>query len=131
MIDIEVRLVGGSSHEVDSSEMAFKLAATDGFREAMRRAQPVLLEPIMRMEVVCPEEQDGRGAERPERAARRTCSGIERLARAARRPSPPRVPLATAFGYATALRNLTQGRGTYTMEPSHYAESSRTSATRA
>jgi len=118
--DLEVRLVGGSYHEVDSSEMAFKLAAMDGLREAMRRAQPTLLEPIMRMEVVCPEDRMGEvlsdlNARRAHVQGMSASPGGTQTIAAA-------VPLATAFGYATALRNLTQGRGTYTMEPSHYAE---------
>jgi elongation factor G len=119
VMDVEVRLTGGSFHEVDSSEMAFKLAASEGFREALRRARPVLLEPIMRMEVVCPEERLGEVlSDLNVRRAHVTGvsaspGGTQTIAAA--------VPLATAFGYATALRNLTQGRGTYTMEPSHYA----------
>ncbi len=118
--DIEIRLTGGSYHEVDSSEMAFKLAAMDGFREATRRAHPVLLEPVMRMEVVCPEEKMGEvlsdlNARRGHVLGMNASPGGTQTITAA-------VPLATAFGYATALRNLTQGRGTYTMEPSHYAE---------
>jgi elongation factor G len=119
VMDVEVRLTGGSSHEVDSSEMAFKLAASEGFREALRRARPVLLEPIMRIEVVCPEERLGEVlSDLNVRRAHVTGvsaspGGTQTIAAA--------IPLATAFGYATALRNLTQGRGTYTMEPSHYA----------
>ncbi len=119
VVDVEVRLTGGSYHEVDSSEMAFKLAASGGFREALRRARPVLLEPIMRMEVVCPEERMGEvlsdlNMRRAHVTGMNASPGGTQTISAA-------TPLATAFGYATALRNLTQGRGTYTMEPSHYA----------
>jgi elongation factor G len=100
--------------------MAFKLAATEGFREATRRAQPVLLEPIMRMEVVCPEEKMGEVL--ADLNARRShVLGIN-ASPGGTQTIAAHVPLASAFGYATALRNLTQGRGTYTMEPSHYAE---------
>ncbi len=118
--DVQITLTGGSYHEVDSSEMAFKLAAMEGFREATRKARPVLLEPIMRMEVVCPEEKMGEvlsdlNARRAQVLGLKASPGGTQTITAA-------IPLATAFGYATALRNLTQGRGTYTMEPSHYAE---------
>ena len=120
VVDIRVRLVGGQSHEVDSSEMAFKIAAADALRDALLRAEPVLLEPVMKIEVVCPEERMGDVLS--DLNARRghvtgiaaTPGGTETI--------DALIPLATAFGYATALRNQTQGRGTYTMEPSHYAE---------
>jgi elongation factor G len=120
VVDLEVDLVGGGAHEVDSSEVAFKLAAMEGFREATRRAQPVFLEPIMRMEVVCPEEKIGDvlsdlNARRAHVLGINASPGGTQTITAA-------VPLANAFGYATALRSLTQGRGTYTMEPSHYDE---------
>jgi elongation factor G len=120
VVDIEVALVGGQAHDVDSSEMAFKTAASEALREALRKAGPELLEPIMRMEVVCPEERMGDVlSDLNGRRARVTAISA----------SPGRtetidvvIPIATSFGYATALRNVTQGRGTYTMEPSHYAE---------
>ena len=120
VVDLLVALVGGQAHEVDSSEMAFKLAAAEAVRAALERGGPVLLEPIMRMEVVCPEE--GMGEVLSDLNARRadvtgmaaTPGGTQTIA--------VLIPLATTFGYATVLRNLTQGRGTYTMEPSHYAE---------
>ncbi len=120
VVEIEVSLMGGAAHAVDSSEMSFKLAAMEGFREAMRRAQPVLLEPIMRMEVVCPEDKMGEvlsdlNARRAHVLGLNASPGGTQTITAA-------VPLASAFGYATDLRSLTQGRGTYTMEPSHYDE---------
>ena len=120
MVDIEVALVGGQAHEVDSSEMAFKMAASEALREALRRAGPELLEPIMRMEVVCGEERMGdvlsdlNGRRARVRAISASPGRTETI--------DVLMPLATSFGYATALRNITQGRGTYTMEPSHYAE---------
>jgi len=120
VVDLVVRLVGGRAHEVDSSDMAFKIAASEALKDALGRAQPVLLEPVMKMEVVCPEERMGdvlsdlnaRRAHVTGIAA--TPGGTETIGAL--------IPLATTFGYATVLRNLTQGRGTYTMEPSHYAE---------
>jgi len=118
--DIEVALVGGAAHEVDSSEMAFKIAGSEGLRECLRQAKPVVLEPIMRVEVVCPEERMGEvlGDLNSRRAhvtgINASPGGTETIT--------AHVPLAGAFGYATALRSLTQVRGNYTMEPSHYAE---------
>jgi len=120
VVDVGAYLVGGQAHEVDSSEMAFKIAGAETFREALLRAQPVLLEPVMKMEVVCSEERMGEVlSDLNSRRARvtgiaATPGGTETI--------DALIPLATAFGYATVLRNLTQGRGTYTMEPSHYAE---------
>jgi elongation factor G len=120
VVDVRAALTDGSYHEVDSSEIAFKIAASQAAREAVRRAQPLLLEPIMRAEVVTPQERMGDVlADLNGRRAH-----ILGLA-----PAPGgtqaiscQVPLATMFGYATALRSLTQGRATYTMEPSHYQE---------
>ena len=120
VVDIEVALVNGQAHEVDSSEMAFKMAAASTLRDALRKAGPVLLEPIMLIEVVCAEERMGEvlgdlNGRRAHVTGMSAAPGDAQTIRAF-------IPLATAFGYATALRNLTQGRGTYTMEPSHYAE---------
>ena len=120
VVEIAVALVGGSAHAVDSSEMSFKLAAMEGFREAMRRAQPILLEPIMRMEVVCPEDKMG-DVLSDLNARRAHVLGVE-ASPGGTQTIVAAAPLASVFGYATALRNLTQGRGTYTMEPSHYDE---------
>ncbi|MDQ7850773.1 MAG: elongation factor G [Armatimonadota bacterium] len=119
VVDVRVLLLDGSYHEVDSSEMAFKIAASQGFKEAVQRAQPVLLEPIMRVEVITPEpymgEVIGDLNARRGRIVAMEQQGTSRLVRAL-------VPLAEMFGYATALRSATQGRATYTMEPSHYEE---------
>ncbi len=120
VVDVEVALVDGQAHEVDSSEMAFKIAGSEALRKALREAEPVLLEPIMRVEVVCPEGRLGDvladlNSRRAQVTGVSASPGGTQTIRAT-------VPLANAFGYATALRNLTQGRGTYTMEPSHYAE---------
>ena len=120
VVDIRVRLVGGQSHEVDSSEMAFKIAAADALRDALLRAEPVLLEPVMKIEVVCPEERMG-DVLSDLNARRGHVTGIA-ASPGGTETIDALIPLATAFGYATALRNQTQGRGTYTMEPSHYAE---------
>ena len=100
--------------------MAFKLAAAEGMREALSKAQPVLLEPIMKMEVVCPENRMGEVLS-DLNARRAHVTGIA-ASPGGTETIDAKIPLATAVGYATVLRNLTQGRGTYTMEPSHYAE---------
>ena len=120
MVDLAIALIDGQTHAVDSSEIAFKIAAAEAVREAARRAHPVLLEPVMSIEVVCPEERMGDvlsdlNARRSHVTGVNASPGGTQTVRA-------HIPLATAFGYATVLRNLTQGRGTYTMEPSHYAE---------
>ena len=112
--------IDGSYHEVDSSEMAFKIAGSMAFKEACRRANPKLLEPIMRVEVVVPEEYMRPGIRRFEFTPR-SDSG-HRIARAAARSFEPQVPLAEMFGYATDLRSRTQGRGSFTMHFSHYEQ---------
>ena len=123
MIDVKVTLVDGSYHEVDSSEMAFKVAGSMALKEAARRAKPVLLEPLMRVEVVVPEEFMGvvtgdlhsrRG--RVESTETRLSSAIIQC----------KVPLSEMFGYSTGLRSMTQGRATYTMHFSHYEEAPKT-----
>jgi len=115
--DIKVILYDGSFHEVDSSEMAFNNAASIGFKEGMRAAKPLLLEPIMRLEVVTPEEYLGDVIGdmnmRRIRVENIEQKGMTKVVTGA-------APLAQMFGYATALRSLTQGRATYTMEPSFY-----------
>ncbi len=117
MVDIEVTLLDGSYHEVDSSEIAFKIAGSMAFKEAVSRAAPVLLEPIMAVEVVVPE--DFMGEVIGDVSARRgKVLGIE--SRPAAKAIEGRVPLAEMFGYATELRSMTQGRATYTMQFSHY-----------
>ncbi|MDR7556829.1 MAG: elongation factor G [Armatimonadota bacterium] len=119
LIDIRVTVVDGSYHEVDSSEMAFKIAGSMALKDAAARARPVLLEPIMKVEVVTPEaymgEVIGDLNARRGRIEGMEAQGTLRVIRAL-------VPLAEMFGYATALRSVSQGRATYTMEPSHYEE---------
>jgi len=111
--------VDGSYHEVDSSEMAFKIAGSMAFKEAMGRAKPVLLEPVMKVEVLTPEPYMG-DVMGDLNARRGRIEGIEQ--QGAIRVVRAMVPLAEMFGYATALRSATQGRATFTMEPSHYEE---------
>ncbi len=119
MLDVKVTLLDGSYHEVDSSEMAFKIAASMGFKEACRSAAPVLLEPVMKVEVVVPEEY--MGATVGDLNARR--GRIQSLeSRPGMQVVQAAVPLAEVFGYATDLRSMTQGRGTYTMHFSRYEE---------
>jgi elongation factor G len=118
VIDLKVVLVDGSYHEVDSSEMAFKIAASMALKEGVRRGNPVILEPIMRVEVVVPEEFTG-DVIGDLNARRGRIEGMEM--RAGAQVIRAMVPLATMFGYATDLRSMTQGRGTYTMEFDHYA----------
>jgi len=119
MVDLKVILYDGSYHEVDSSEMAFKIAASMAFKEAVQRAQPVLLEPMMRVEVVVPEEYMGEVIG-DLNSRRGRIQGIDERRNA--KVLTALVPLAEMFGYATTLRSLTQGRGTYTMQFSHYEE---------
>jgi elongation factor G len=118
VIDLKAVLVDGSYHEVDSSEMAFKIAASMALKEGVRRGNPVVLEPIMRVEVVVPEEFTG-DVIGDLNARRGRIEGMEM--RAGAQVIRAMVPLATMFGYATDLRSMTQGRGTYTMEFDHYA----------
>jgi elongation factor G len=120
VVDVKVTLIDGSYHEVDSSEIAFKLAAFQAFREALARANPIILEPIMEVEIVAPTEHLGDVLN--DTVARR--GKLESM-----EPSPGNtvtirafIPLSEMFGYATVLRSLTQGRGIYTMQPSHYSE---------
>ncbi|HHY46556.1 MAG TPA: elongation factor G, partial [Firmicutes bacterium] len=117
VIDVAAILVDGSYHEVDSSEMAFKIAASMAFKDGARRASPVLLEPIMKIEVVVPEEF--MGDIMSDIVARRgKVEGME--TRGPMRIVEGLVPLAQMFGYATDLRSMTQGRGTYSMHFLHY-----------
>ena len=119
VVDVKVTLYDGSYHEVDSSEMAFKIAGSMAFKEAMRKADPVLLEPIMKVVVTVPEDYMG-DVIGDLNARRGQITGMETRSGAAVINSF--VPLSTMFGYATDLRSRTQGRGTYAMEPSHYVE---------
>ena len=119
MIDVRATLFDGSYHDVDSSEIAFKIAASMGFKEAVRRAKPVLLEPVMKVEVVVPEQYMGDvignlSSRRGHIEEMESLSGIQTI--------KAKVPLATMFGYSTDLRSLTQGRGNYSMEFCEYRE---------
>ncbi len=120
VVDVKVTLYDGSYHEVDSSEMAFKIAGSMAFKEAMRKADPVLTEPVMKVVTIVPEEYMGdvigdfnsrRGQINSMEAGN---GGVEEITAF--------VPLSNMFGYATDLRSKTQGRGIYSMEPSHFAE---------
>ena len=120
VVDVKVTLYDGSYHEVDSSEMAFKIAGSMAFKEAMRKADPVLTEPITKVVTIVPDEYMGnvigdfnsrRGLILTQEA---TTPGIIEVT--------AHVPLSNMFGYATDLRSKTQGRGQYSMEPSHFAE---------
>ncbi len=119
VVDLEVTLVNGSFHEVDSSDLAFKNASAIALHEGMKNASPILLEPVMKLEVVVPENYLGDVLH--DLSIRRT-----RITKIDRRGQmgivDSFVPLAEMFGYATSLRSITQGRGTYSMEPSHYEE---------
>ena len=119
VVDVKVTLYDGSYHEVDSSEMAFKIAGSMAFKEAMRKADPVLLEPIMKVVVTVPEEYMG-DVIGDINSRRGLMQGMEAIAGA--QQIHALVPLSEMFGYATDLRSRTQGRGQYVMEPAHYAE---------
>jgi elongation factor G len=119
VVDVKVRLVDGSYHDVDSSEMAFKVAGSMAFKEAAKRAKPVLLEPIMAVEVVTPEEYMGDVIGNIN-SRRGQIEGMEPRGNA--QVIRARVPLAEMFGYATDVRTMSQGRATYTMQFLHYAE---------
>jgi elongation factor G len=122
MVDIKVALYDGSYHEVDSDEMAFKIAASMGFKEAARKASPVLLEPIMAVEVVVPEEFMGTIIG-DLNSRRGRIEGIDH--RAGSQVIKALVPLAEMFGYATQMRSNTQGRATFSMHFAHYDEAPR------
>ena len=119
VVDVKVTLYDGSYHEVDSSEMAFKIAGSMAFKDAMRKADPVLTEPIMQVDVLVPEEYMG-DVIGDINSRRGQIAGME--ARGAVQAISAKVPLSEMFGYATDLRSRTQGRGQYTMQRSHYAE---------
>jgi elongation factor G len=119
VVDIEVRLVDGQAHDVDSSERSFKVAASIGMREALESAAPALLEPIMGVEVVAPEEFVG-GIQGDLSSRRGNITGFE--ARGNAQSITAEVPLASMFGYVNNLRSMTQGRGTYTMQFERYAQ---------
>ncbi len=119
VVDVSVKLVDGSYHDVDSSEMAFKVAGSMAFKEASKRAKPVLLEPVMAVEVVTPEEYMGDVIGNIN-SRRGQIEGMEPRGNA--QVIRARVPLAEMFGYATDVRTMSQGRATYTMQFLHYAE---------
>ncbi len=119
VVDVKVTLYDGSYHEVDSSEMAFKIAGSMAFKEAMRKANPVLTEPVMKVSVTTPDDYMGDvigdlNSRRGQIESMEPVSGGQQINSS--------VPLSEMFGYATSLRSRTQGRGVYTMEPSHFAE---------
>jgi elongation factor G len=118
MVDIRATLVGGSYHEVDSSDLAFRVAGSMALREGVEKAGPVLLEPVMLIEVVAP--QGGIGDVIGDLVARRGQVGGMELRSMGLQSVRAQVPLAETFGYATSLRSMTQGRGTFTMEFDHY-----------
>jgi len=120
VVDVKVSLLDGSYHEVDSSEIAFKLAASQAFREAMAKAHPKILEPIMKVEIVIPSTYLGDVLS--DIVARRGKLEATELSPGDSVTIQAFIPLAEMFGYATVLRSLTQGRGVYTMQPSHYSE---------
>jgi len=117
LVDFSVTLFDGSFHEVDSSELAFKIASSIALQEAVKKANPVILEPVMKLEVICP--SDFFGSVIGDLGARRGKIG-ETRDRVNVKIIRAKVPLAEMFGYATILRSLTEGRGTFTMEFDHY-----------
>ena len=119
VVDVKVTLYDGSYHEVDSSEMAFKIAGSMAFKDAMKKAAPVLMEPIMKVAIIVPEDYMG-DVIGDVNSRRGQIEGTEMRTGAVQINAF--IPLSNMFGYATALRSKTQGRGQYVMEPSHYAE---------
>ncbi|MDR1951885.1 MAG: elongation factor G [Elusimicrobiota bacterium] len=119
VVDVKITLIDGSFHEVDSSEMAFKIAGSMAFKDACKKASPVILEPIMKAEVIIPEDYMGDvigdlNSRRGKIESMEAKNKVQHI--------KVTVPLAEMFGYSTSLRSLTQGRGNYSMEPSHYEE---------
>ncbi len=125
VVDVKVTLFDGSYHEVDSSEMAFKIAGSMAFKEAMRKAAPVLMEPIMKVSITVPDEYMG-DVIGDVNSRRGLISGTESRIGAVQINA--NIPLSNMFGYATSLRSKTQGRGQYVMEPSHYTQVPKTIA---
>ena len=119
MVDFKATLLDGSYHEVDSSEMAFKIAGSMAFKEALEKAQSALLEPMMKVEVIVPDDYMGDvigdlNARRGKLSGMETRQGVQVI--------DALVPLSEMFGYATDLRSRTQGRGMFTMQFAHYEE---------
>ena len=119
VVDVKVTLYDGSFHEVDSSELAFKIAGSMAFKDAMRKAHPILMEPIMKVVVTAPDEYMG-DVIGDLNSRRGMIQGIDAISGA--QQITAEVPLSEMFGYATDMRSKTQGRGQYVMEPAHYAE---------
>ena len=119
VVDVKATVIDGSFHEVDSSELAFKICGSMAFKEACEKAQPTLLEPIMRVVVTTPEDYLG-DVMGDLNARRGQISGTD--IRNGGASVEANVPLSTMFGYATDLRSKTQGRASYVMEPSHFVE---------
>ena len=122
VVDFKVTLTDGSYHDVDSSEMAFKIAASMAFKDAMRKAEPVILEPVMDVEVVTPEDFMG-PVMGDLQSKRGKIEGME--LRGQVQIIRSKVPLSEMFGYSTNLRSMTQGRATYSMQFAHYEETPR------
>ncbi|CNI01549.1 elongation factor G [Yersinia pekkanenii] len=123
VVDVKVTLTFGSYHEVDSSELAFKMAAIFGFKEAVKQASPVILEPVMQVEVETPQEYAGNMM--GDLSSRRgLVQGMEEMIGSGK-IIRAEVPLSERFGYSTVLRSMSQGRATYSMEFTHYAEAPR------
>ena len=123
VVDVKVTLTFGSYHDVDSNENAFRMAGSMAFKEAMRKAQPVILEPMMAVEVETPE--DYMGNVMGDLSGRRgIVQGMDDMVGGGKIVRAE-VPLSEMFGYSTSLRSLTQGRATYTMEFKHYSEAPR------
>jgi elongation factor G len=118
MVDIRVELLDGTYHEVDSSDLAFRIAGSMAFQEAVRKAEPVILEPVMDIEIVVPEEYMG-DIIGDLNTRRGKVAGI--IHRADAVVIAAQVPLSEMFGYATVLRSLSQGRAVYSMQFSHYS----------
>jgi elongation factor G len=119
VIDIHVDIVDGTYHDVDSNELAFKMAAIFSLKDALKKAKPILLEPIMKVENITPEEFQGDiMGDLNRRRAR--ISGVE--TKGSLSTITAEVPLAEMFGYATAIRSLSKGRSSYSMEPSHFEQ---------
>ena len=119
VVDVRVRLIDGTHHEVDSSETAFKIASAMAFKDGLRQSDPVLLEPVMKVAIVTPEDYLGDVMGDVSRR-RGIVQGQDESA--AGKVIEAMVPLGEMFGYATALRSISQGRATFTMEFDHYAE---------
>ena len=123
VVDVKVTLFDGSYHDVDSNENAFKMAASMAFKDGMRKADPILLEPIMSVEIETPE--DYMGDVMGDLSSRRgVIQGMDDMASGGK-AIRAEVPLSEMFGYATTVRSLSQGRASYTMEFKHYAEAPR------